>query len=254
MEKISVIILSKNEEKNIRECIESVLWADEINLIDAFSEDKTIETAKKYDKINIFRNEWVSFSKQREFALTKCSNEWIFSLDADERCTGELHRELIEIINKKDNAYSGFKIPRKSYFLGKWVKHCGWYPSFQMRLFKKSCAGVTDSLVHEKYDVKENNIGVVKSDLIHYTVQTISEFMTKVNQYSTLQALEKMNRKKIGYCSIVLRTIFAYFEVYILKAGFLDGITGVMVTNFHAITRMLTFMKIYEFQNKKVTE
>jgi glycosyltransferase involved in cell wall biosynthesis len=249
MEKISVIIISKNEEKNIRECIDSVLWADEINIVDSFSEDKTIEIAKSYPDINVFQNIWEGFNKQREFALTKCNFDWIFSIDADERCTKELQNEILDTINNKNLSCSGYKIPRKSFFLGKWVKHCGWYPSYQMRLFKKSAASVSGRLVHEKYEVKGNNHGILKNDLIHFTVQSISGYMDKVNQYSTLQAKEKMNRKKIGLCGIIFRTAFAYFEVFILKAGFLDGVTGLMVTNFHAITRMLTYMKIRELQN-----
>ena len=251
MEKISVTIICRNEEKNIEECIRGVLWADEIVVIDAFSTDKTVEIASKFN-VRIIQNEWLGYAKQREFALSKCNNDWVFSIDADERCTPELEKEIEDTLNSSSNKFSGFKIPRKNFFLGKWVKHCGWYPGYQLRLFKKSCIKVTDRLIHEGYELNSEP-GILKNDLIHFTVQSIDDYMTRVNHYSTMQALEKRGRKNVKFRDIFLRPLSAYLQQYFLKGGFLDGITGLMVVNFHVMTNMLTYMKIWEMQNKKNT-
>jgi len=249
MEKISVSIICRNEEKNIEGCIESVSWADEIIVIDGFSEDKTPEIARKYtDKI--FQNKWGGFSDQREFALIKCSNEWIFSLDADERCSPELAEELRSIVSSHSNTYTGFKIPRKSFFLGKWVRHSGWYPNYQLRFFRKRNIKVSGRLVHEKYEL-DGETGYLKNDLLHYTVQSINEYVSRVNHYSSLQALEKAKNRKVSFINLFLRPSLAFIQGYFFKGGFLDGITGLMVVNFHIITNILTYMKIWEIQHKK---
>lgn len=245
---LSVTIICKNEEENIRECLESVMWVDEIILVDSFSTDKTIEIARKYtDKI--FRQEWLGFAKQRQFALSKVSNKWVFPLDADERCSPDLKDEILSVI-KSENNFSGYRIPRKSFFLNKWIKHGGWYPGYQTRLFLNEKTKVADRLVHEGYEVN-GNLGFLKSDILHYTVSSISEYMSRVNNYSSLQAVEKSNKKKIKFSDILLRPIASYLQQFFLKRGFLDGIHGLMVTNFDVITNMLTYMKAWELQHKQ---
>ncbi|MFA5405164.1 MAG: glycosyltransferase family 2 protein [Ignavibacteria bacterium] len=244
---LAVTIICKNEEDNIRGCLESVKWVEEIILVDSFSNDKTIEIAKEYTD-NIFQEEWKGYAKQREFALSKVSKKWVFPLDADERCSPELKDEILSVI-KSDKDISGYRIPRKNYFLGKWIKHCGWYPGYQTRLFLKEKAVVADRLVHEGYEIK-GGIGFLKSDILHYTVTSISDYMRKVNHYSSLQAIEKSKKKRIKLYDILLRPTAAFIQSYFLKKGFLDGIYGLMVTNFDIITNMLTYMKAWEMQNK----
>jgi len=247
MEKISAVIICYNEEKNIEDCIKSILWADEIILVDGFSEDKTIETASKYN-VKIFTNKWEGYAKQRDFALSKCTHNWVFSIDADERCSVELEFEIKEIMNKNLSVY-GYKIPRQSFFLGKWVRHCGWYPAYQLRFFNKKHILISDKLVHESY-ITDGETGILNNDIIHFTVQSLKDYTSRINHYSTLQALEKKD-KKVTFFGIFLRPVVAFLHHYIFKGGFLDGITGLMVVQFHVITRMLTYMKIREIQNKK---
>ena len=182
--KISAVIICTNEEKNIEDCLKSVSWADEIVVIDGGSTDNTRELALKYtDKV--YENKWEGYAKQRTFSLGKVSNEWMFSLDADERCTEELTKEMLERLNADGEKYSGYEMPRKSFFLGKWVKHCGWYPDYKLRLFRKDKVKLSDNLVHERYLI-DGETGRLKNDILHYTVTSISEFMDKVNVYSTL--------------------------------------------------------------------
>jgi glycosyltransferase involved in cell wall biosynthesis len=244
---LSVTIICKNEEENIRGCLESVKWADEIILVDSYSIDRTIEIAKEYtDKI--YQQEWLGFAKQREFALSKVSKEWVFPLDADERCSPELKDEILYVI-KSEKKFTGYRIPRKSFFLNKWIKHGGWYPGYQTRLFLKEKAYVADRLVHEGYEIK-GETGFLKNNILHYTVNSISDYMSRVNHYSTLQAVEKSNKKKVKLSDILFRPVASHIQQFILKRGFLDGIYGLMVTNFDVITNMLTYMKAWELQHK----
>jgi len=244
---LSVTIICKNEEENIRECLESVKWADEIIVVDSFSTDKTVNIVKEYtDKI--FIEEWKGFAGQREFALSKATKDWILPLDADERCSEELKKEIADII-KNGGTFNGYRIPRKTFFLGKWIKHCGWYPGFQTRLFKRNKVKVTDRLVHEGYDV-EGEMGFLKGDILHYSVSSITDYMRKVNHYSSLQAVEKSQKKEIKFSDLFLRPLAAHIQNFFIRKGFLDGIHGLMVTNFDIITNMLTYMKAWELQNK----
>lgn len=244
---LSVTIICKNEEENIKECLKSISWAEEIILVDSRSSDKTVEIAKEFtDKI--FIEEWKGYARQRNFALSKATNKWVLPIDADERCTPELKNEILSIINS-ENHLAGYRIPRKSFFLGKWIKHCGWYPGYQMRLFLREKTIVTDRLVHEGYEV-DGETGFIKNDILHYTVRTIDDYMNRVNHYSSLQAIEKANKRTIKLKDILLRPFASFIQSYFFKLGFLDGIHGLMVTHFDVITNMLTYMKAWELQNK----
>lgn len=246
---ISVNIICRNEEKNIEDCLKSVTWADEIIVVDGESTDNTAQISKKYTK-DVYINKWEGFAKQRQFALEKSTNEWVFVLDADEQCSRELKEEIFSVISSNNNIYNGFRIPRKNYFLNKWIKHGGWYPGYQYRLFRKKHTYVSERLVHEGY-VIDGKIGIFKNDILHYTVQSISEYMVKVNNYSSLQSVEKSKRKIVNFSDILFRPLAAFFVQFIARRGFQDGIHGLMVAYFDMITNMLTYMKIWELQNKK---
>ena len=248
MNLITGIIICKNEEDNIEDAIKSILWCDEVIVVDAFSTDKTVDIIKKHS-VKLFQNEWKGFADQRRFVLSKVNTEWAFSIDADERCTGELESEIRQIISQKDLKENGFLIPRKSFFLNKWIKHGGWYPNYQLRVFRKSSADVSDRQVHESYTVK-GLTGKLKNDLLHYTVTSLSEFVTRINKYSDLSAAEKMDKKKIGFFDILILPRIAFFKQFIIKGNFLDGTEGLMVSKFHMITKLLNYMKIRELQSK----
>ena len=246
MTKISSVIICKNEERNIEACLKSIQWVDEIIVIDAESTDKTVEIAKKYtDKI--FIRKWEGFSNQRKFGLEQCAGEWVFPMDADERCTEELKKEILEVINSRTHI-AGFKIPRKSFYRNYWIKYCGWYPGYQMRLFRREKAKVTDRLVHEGY-VVDGEEGLLHNDLLHYTISSIKEYIEKINHYTDLQAIEKSKRGRVGFWDLILRPIAAFLSEYIGRKGFLDGIPGIIICHFNLITNILTYTKIWEMQN-----
>lgn len=252
MNNITALIICLNEERNIGECLKSVSWCDEIVLIDGFSTDKTLEIAAKHNA-KIYQNEWKGFAEQRKFGLTKVSCSWVFSLDADERCTDKLTEEIISKLKQGINSAEtvGFEIPRKSYFLGKWIRHCGWYPDYQLRLFRKESAFVRERLVHEGYEVNGKK-EKLRNDLLHETVNSISEFMIKINNYSGLSAQEKKDEGNIGFAGLLFRPVFEFIKKFVFQSGFLDGIHGLMVCYFHMITKILTYIKIRELHKDSV--
>lgn len=253
-EKLSVIIITKNEEKNIVDCLESVKWVDEIIVVDAFSSDSTIEIAKRYtDKV--FLKEWVGFADQKSYALKLASNEWVLSLDADERVSEKLKIKLLNLLSNKSelNNFSGYKIKRDNYFLGKKINSCGWNKDYQLRLFKKEVTKLTDRLVHEGFEVS-GEIGVIREPILHLSYKSFKEAIEKINHYSTLEALEKSSKQKANFCTIIFYPILYFIQHFILRYGFIDGIYGFFVSLLHSWTKLMVQLKIWELQHKTYEE
>jgi glycosyltransferase involved in cell wall biosynthesis len=246
--KISVIIITGNEEKNIEDCLRSVEWAEDIVVVDCYSKDRTVEIARKYTN-RVYLKEWVGYAKQKAYSLSLARNKWTLSLDADERVTNELKKEIIELL-RSNPELDGYYIPRRNYFLGRWIKGCGWYPGYQMRFFKKELTRLTDRKVHEGFEV-DGKIGHLKNDIIHFTHPNIEHIIKKINEYSSLQAEEKADRKKAHLYNILINPSIAFLQHFFLRKGFKDGAYGFLVSLIHALTNMLTYIKIWEIQNKK---
>lgn len=249
VEPISVIIITKNEEKKIKECLESVKWADEIIIVDAQSEDKTVEIARNYTS-NIFKHEWSGFAEQKKIALNYATNEWILSIDADERVSHELKEKIKRFVLSNSHEYDGFLLKRENYFLGKKIRGCGWGNDFQLRLFKKSKTTITNRLVHEGFEVN-GKVGKIFEPLIHLSYSNFDEVIQKINHYSTLEALEKYNKRNANIFTIVLYPIFYFIQHFVFRYGFIDGIYGLFVSIMHAMTKFLVQLKIWELQNKR---
>lgn len=242
---LSVTVITGNEEHNIKECLESVKWADEIIVVDSESNDKTRDIAAEYtDKV--FIKPWEGFAPQKQFALDQATGNWILSIDADERVTEALQQD-IETILQTETDYDGYYIPRKSYLWNYWVRTCGWYPGYQLRLMKNGKVKVAFRKVHEGFIV-EGKRGHLKGDILHLTNQTIKETFDKINTYSSLEAEERKDRKKVTPLDIILHPIIAFINYYIGKKGFRDGVYGLIVSLQHSVTNLLTYMKIYELQ------
>ena len=246
MNKVSVTIIAFNEEENIEDALKSVHWAEEIIVVDSGSTDSTIEISKKYtDKV--FFNKWEGFAKQKSFALAKAQNDWVLSLDADERISEELKEE---IQNSDLTSADGYYIRRKNYFLDKAIKYCGWGYDYQLRLFKKNKTKLTDRLVHEGFEVN-GKTSRLQNQMIHLTHTDLKKTFAKINDYSTLEAEEKYNRKKINGFTMVLYPLIAFIQHYFFRKGFLDGVHGLMVSINHAMTKLQVYMKIWEINNVK---
>ena len=243
--KISAILITGNEEENIRDCLESIKWADEIIVVDSESNDKTVEIAKEYTD-NIFIKKWEGFSVQKKFALNKANNGWIFSIDADERITPELANEIVDA---DLNDAEGYYIRRENYFLGKMITGCGWGNDYQLRLFNKSKTKVTDKLVHEGFVVDGKSLKL-KNTIIHLTNKNLYQAIEKANKYSSLESVEKYKTKNVSSASIIFKPIFELYQHFVARKGYKDGVHGLLVSAIHALTKLMVLSKIWELKNR----
>lgn len=239
---VSVTIISKNEAQNIKECLHSVAWASEIVLVDQFSEDGTAEIANQFGA-KVFKEPWRGFSRQKNFAISKASGPWILSLDADERVTPSLRKEIEEKLSQEDE-YSGYYIARKNFFCRQWIRHGGWYPDYTLKLFRKNKGHFQDRAVHEKV-VVDGKVGYLEHPLEHFTYKSVSDFLVRLDTYSRLaaQELPAKSRSSISY-ALCLRPLFTFINMYLLRGGILDGIAGFFLAVSYAY---YTFLKYYRF-------
>jgi len=244
--KISVIIITANEEENIRECLESVKWADEIIVVDSESADRTIEITKEFTAKTYIRK-WQGFASQKRFALEKASNEWVLSIDADERVTPELSTEILSL--DLSNA-DGYYIKRDNYFLGKLIRGCGWGNDYQLRLVRKSKTELTDNLVHEGFVVNGKR-EKLNSTIIHFTYKSIHQALAKINYYSTLEAKEKYKSKSVSFLKIIFQPLIAFYQDFIARRGYKDGVHGLLISFNNALTKLQVLTKIWELQKNE---
>ena len=220
--KISSIIIAKNEQSNIRRCLESQIGVidDVVLLIDSSTTDDTFKIASSYPGIYCEIVDWKGFADMKTYALSKTKNQWVFWIDADEEITNELKIEL-ESFKESLPKYKGYKVARRAFFLGKWIKHSGWYPSMVTRLFNKYFAQFNIKSVHEGLEIN-GEIGPLKNDLNHYTDPTIDHYFKKFNSYTSLAALDLFNQgKKASLADFLFRPIFLFAKMYIFRLGFL---------------------------------
>ena len=228
---ISAVIITHNEEDNISRCLSSLTGFDEIIVVDSGSEDKTIEIAKKHGA-KVIHQEWLGFGPQKKFAVTQAKNNWIFSIDADEYLSDDSRSSILNV--DLTNLKTAYALNRRSFFLGKEVKHSGWNPDWVIRLFNRSNANFTDDLVHERV-TGFSTLHELDGLMFHNTYPTKEEIKNKTQKYGLLGQRHR-KKKKNRYFSAT----WAFLRTYLIKAGFLDGITGFKIASMNAKT---TFIK-----------
>ncbi|MBW1714235.1 MAG: glycosyltransferase family 2 protein [Deltaproteobacteria bacterium] len=246
---ISVCIICFNEEHNIRRCLDSSTWADEIVVVDSVSQDKTVAIAREYtDKV--YQQAWPGYMEQKNFALSKAHGDWVLSLDADEEVSPELREEILTEI-RRHHTNDGYRIPRRSFYQGRWIDHSGFYPDRQLRLFRSECGRWTGGRVHEKVEIK-GSVGDLKHDLLHYPYKgTISGQLQTVNSFSSLLAQDMYAKgKQYHLWLLVARPAFKFLEVYVLKLGFLDGLAGFIIAITSAYALFVRYVKLREIENR----
>lgn len=248
MPKLSVIIITKNEAENIRACIESVNWTDEIIVVDSGSTDATVEICRELGA-QVHQHEWPGFGMQKNRALSYANHEWVFSIDADERVTGELREQLINAM--EDNNKNGFYIPRLSQFCGRFIRHSGWYPDYVLRLFRRTKGRFSDDTVHERAIV-DGNTGKLTCPLLHYSYLNQADVQRKTEQYARAGALQMLKKGKTAtFVDAPLRAGWAFIRTYLLRMGFLDGIAGFNVAMMNTRT---TYLKYKQLRTMRLAE
>ena len=247
MVRLSAIVITKNEEENIGECLESLSFVDEVVLIDSESTDRTVEIARQYTR-QITVAPWRGYAGTKQMALEKARGEWILWLDADERVPVALAEEILNVLDRNPSI-AGFQMPRKAYFLGRWIKHSGWYPGYVIRLFRKNQGRFGEERVHETLQV-DGPIGTLREPMDHYTDRTVQHYFNKLNRYTSLAARDMKDRgRRISVPGILVRPVIMFMKMYIIKAGFLDGIQGFLLAVFSSYYIFIKYTKLWELLN-----
>ena len=248
--KLSVILITKNEAAHIRACLESVAWADEIVVVDSGSSDDTVAIAREFT-LHVYVHDWPGFGAQKNRALGYATNEWVFSIDADERVTPELRAAIEAVLRKGDDTCSAYRVSRLSSYCGRFMRHSGWHPDPVVRLFKRDAAHFSDDLVHERLLV-EGQVGQLDGELLHYAFDNLEEVLHKVNRYSSAGAVMLQQRgRNASLSGAVLRGLWSFLRTYILRGGFLDGREGFMLAASNAEGTYYRYLKLMLLNEKK---
>jgi glycosyltransferase involved in cell wall biosynthesis len=246
---VSVVLVTKNEENNIREALQSIAGVSEIIVVDDFSTDKTVEICREFTE-KIFQLEWKGYAAQKQKAIDLAGGPWIFLLDADERFTKPLFEEVKRIVAQKGE-YAGFFVPRRNFFLGRWIRHGGWWPDYTLRLFRKDTAHIEARKVHEKV-ITSGKAGFLENPLEHFTYRTVSDYLKKMDIYATLSAEELKDKgTKSGIMTMCIHSFFTFLKMYFFRLGFLDGIHGFILAVLYSYYTFLKYLKLWEASGDK---
>jgi glycosyltransferase involved in cell wall biosynthesis len=246
---ISVAIITLNEERNIRACLESVTWAEEIVVCDSGSSDKTLAIAGEYGA-RTFQDPWRGFAGHKNLALERTQHPWVLSLDADERVTEPLRKE-IEVVLADSRALDGYLIPRRSYFLGRWIRGCGWYPDESVRLFRRDHGRFAERAVHEAVAIT-GRVGRLACPLDHYTYDSISDFLQRMDRYSGLAAGELHRAgRTCRLPDLTVRPAWTFLRMFVLQGGWREGWRGLVLSGLYAGYAFSKYAKLWELELAK---
>ncbi len=242
---VTACIITFNEESNIRRCLESVKWADEIVVVDSNSTDATVEICREYTQ-KIYHREFEGHIEQKSYALQCAGNDWVLCIDADEELSPALISEIREGLEKEGDKFEGFFFPRHAFYLGRWINHCGWYPDYKLRLFRKSLGEWGGTNPHDKVELK-GRTKHLRNDMNHYTYKDFSHHLKTIDDYSTIYAREARKRgERFSLAKLIFRPVFKFFEIYLYKKGCMDGLPGFIISVLYSYYVFLRYSKIWE--------
>jgi len=241
---VTATIIAFNEAANIQAALESLSWADEIIVVDSESTDDTVAIARRYtDKVIV--RPWPGYIAQKNFAAEQASHDWIFSLDADERVTQALANELTSTIQAGPKA-AGYRVPRVTFHLGRWMRSTDWYPDYQLRLYDRRRARWSGKYVHESVRV-DGQVADLRHELQHYAYRDLAHHFQTMDRYTTLAAKQMFEEgRRARFLDLVMHPPAAFFRNYVLRGGFRDGVPGLIVSAMNARYVGLKFAKLWE--------
>ncbi len=250
-EKISVCVIAGNEERNIRRCLDSAKWADEIVVLDSYSQDRTVEICREYTD-RVYQHEWMGYIGQKNLIKDMAKGPWIFFLDADEEISPSLHKAIQEEFATGNTAdFAGYEFPRLVRYLGRWIYHGDWYPDTKLRLFRKDKGECGGQEPHDRIIV-HGRVKSLKDPLFHYTYTDISNQLATINRFSSISAIGKHKQgRKFRLLDIIIRPVLRFLRCYILKRGFLDGVPGLVVAAFTGFSVFVKYAKLWEIEKSQ---
>jgi glycosyltransferase involved in cell wall biosynthesis len=242
--KISVYMITYNNERTVRKALESVTWADEVVVVDSFSADKTVDICREYtDKV--FQRKWPGFRDQYQHAADLTSHPWVLFLDADEEVPGELAQEIRKVVDGNGEGADGFNVYRRTYYLGRWIRYGGWYSDCEIRLYRRD-RGKWEGGLFATVAV-DGKVGSLTHRYLHYPYRDISEQIQRADRYSTTAAEELFQKgKKCSLLHLLFRPLFRFVKEYLFKSGFRDGVPGLVIITTTMFYVFMKYAKLWE--------
>ena len=245
--KISATVIVKNEEKNISDCLNSLDFADEIIVVDSGSSDRTGAICRSHPKVRFYERAWEGFGRQKDIAADLAVNDWIFNIDADERVSPILKSSIMSAPFEK---YDGFRVARENYFGSRWIRRCGWYPDYNLRLYDRNKCRYGERAVHEAVSC-QGLVSTLSGNLLHFTYEGTGDYLRRMERYSTLAAEQMItDGRRPGFVSLLVRPIFTFFKMYVMKGGVLEGHDGFILSSLYACYTFCKYAKAIEMVRK----
>lgn len=249
MKNLSAVLITWNEERKITEALQSLAGlCEEIVIVDSFSHDSTVEICRKFTD-RVLQREWGGYREQKQFATDQARYQWVLSLDADEAVSQELAREIRAWKQDDSDSCDGYLIPRKTWFLKRWIEHTTWYPDRQLRLFRKTAGKWQGGRVHEAFKISSPP-GRFSGHIFHYTYESVSEYLVQLDRFSSLAAADSFDSgRRAGFFSMAFQPPMVFLKNYLLHSGFRDGIAGLAVSIMAGASSFFKLLKLWELQN-----
>ncbi len=244
-ERLSVCIITRNEEDRLRACLESVRWADEMVVVDSGSEDRTREIAAEFTD-RVIQRDWPGHVQQKSFAVESATGDWILALDADERCMPELADEIRALVAAGERTPVAFRIPRRLFYMGLWLRHGGWSPEYKVRLFRKGQAAWGGRNPHD-HVIPDGPTGTLHGSILHYSYRNLADQIRQTASFTRIASEEMAAAgRRTGVLEMLFRPGWAFFHRFLLRLGFLDGLPGFLMATNHSFTVFLKYARLWE--------
>ncbi len=245
---VSVCYIVKNEARRIEESLRSVAWADEIVVVDSGSDDGTVEICRRYTD-RVIHQDFLGHIEQKNFALDRASHDWVLSLDGDEVLSDDLAREIREVLAAPDEDVDGYRMPRQTRYLGRWIRHGSWYPDHKLRLWRRTAGRWGGENPHDRVEVAKDRVATLRSPILHYSYRDVSHHVQTIDAFTSITAREWHRRgRRARLSALVLRPPLKFLEVYVWKRGFLDGVPGFLIAFHTMYYAFLKYAKLLELE------
>jgi (heptosyl)LPS beta-1,4-glucosyltransferase len=243
---ISCGVITFNEEKNIRDCLESAKWMDEIVVVDSFSRDKTVAIAREYTE-RVYHHPWNGYGEQKNFTIDQTTGGWVFIMDADERVTVELREAIERILEDEELARPvAYYVPRRNFFYGQWIKRAGCYPDYQLRLFRRNAGRMDNAEPHPQF-ICAGKVAYLTQPLDHYTERTVEDHFRKINSLTNLAARERgKSKSEVHWFDLAFRPLFTFWKYFFVRQGFREGIHGLVFCMFASMYTFVKYAKLWD--------